>query len=155
MNDQSEFIKAADEAVEHLQHLRDSYPELVSNHVKQAIENWDPSKFARGSLEFVEAETNKPLEDALSAAAIDMIQVHQMEDVMEMLGQEFDMEVDYEMLIRLVGPERYTKALKREVTDLKLNKVSYEQMADLWNSMGKPAPGGGLWNARIASSLSY
>jgi hypothetical protein len=154
MIDHSAFIEAADEAVEHLRHLRKRYPALVSTHVREAIDNWDSSQFKRGDLEFIEAGAKAPMEDALAAAAIDMIQVHQLEDVMEMLSEEFSVEVDYEMLIRLVGGERYVKALKQEAIDLKLNKVSYEQTADLWNSMGKPAPGGGPWSARSVSQLS-
>ena len=47
---------------------------------------------------------------------------------------------------QVAGERPYTNALRREGSDLKTNRVSPEQTAQLWNEQGRPAPGGGLWS---------
>ena len=76
-----------------------------------------------------------------------------VEDVMQMLAEKFSLEVDYEQLIGLIGNDRYLKALKREVVELEINSISNEQMASLWNSLGKPALGGERWTIEAVAAL--
>ena len=53
----------------------------------------------------------------------------------------------------LAGDAAYRAALSREATEYELNRISPQQAADLWNDLGRPAPGGGLWNAAKVQAL--
>ncbi|MEN8168571.1 MAG: hypothetical protein ABFR65_13990 [Pseudomonadota bacterium] len=154
MVDQTRFLEIADKAVAHLERLMHYYPHQVSSHVKSAVENWEDRTQSRGSIEMALVDLKMAEDEALSATAAELLESHQMEDVMEMLAEQFSMEVDYARLIALVGKGCYTSALRREVNELKMNSISFDQMANLWNSMGKPSLGGDRWTAQSISMLA-
>ena len=75
------------------------------------------------------------------------------EDVIEVLRDKYETEVDMAQLIQLAGQEAYVSALGREAKEFALNLISPEQTAELWNDSTRPAPGGGLWSAKIVQDL--
>jgi hypothetical protein len=152
-NDHSDFLKIADEAMTHLKRLSKDYPKLVSPSVKQAIENWGKDGYAKGSIELVAPDSPKAKENPVATAALLLIQEHQVEDVIDMLNREFPGHVDYDDLIDMVGKDSYLEALKREVMDMRVNFISNDQVADLWNSMERPAMGGQRWTAEMVGEL--
>lgn len=154
MVDQSRFLEIADVAAVQLERLMRHYPHLVSSHVKSAVENWEERTQRRGSIEMALVDLKMAEDEALSAAAAELLESHQMEDVMEMLAKQFSTDVDYERLIALVGKDRYISALRHEASELKMNSISFDQMVDLWNGMGKPSLGGDRWNTQSISMLT-
>ena len=154
MADHSKFLTVADDAVDHLRNLTRHFPHLVTPEVREAIAQWDKFKQWRGSLEIVKP-TPKVLDQAMLAKiAIELLVEHQMEDVMEMLEEQFDIDMDYPRFIGLIGKTRYRHALRHESRELQKNSISFEQMANLWKSLGKPAMGGDRWTAHNISILA-
>jgi phage-related minor tail protein len=151
--DQSKFLMIADAAAEHLRRLIPQFPHLVTDEVKAAVENWDKFKQWRGSIEITKHEHKHVDQELLVKTAIDLLEHHQMEDVMELLAEQFSIEMDYPRLIGLIGKARYRHALRHETSELQSNKISFEQMAELWNSLGKPAFGNERWTAHSISML--
>jgi hypothetical protein len=150
----SKFIAVADNAVDHLRYLLQHFPHLVTPEVKAAIKRWDKFKHWRGSIEIIKP-TRKVEDPALLAkTALDLLEDHQIEDVMEMLAEQFTIDMDYPRLIGLIGQTRYRYALRRESRELQNNSISFEQMANLWNSLGKPALGVDRWTAHSISMLA-
>ncbi len=144
------FIAVAEEAIDILKKLSGSYPHLVSPYVEVAIDNWEKHRHSTQAA----TDLKRAEEQALSRVASALIETHQMEDVLQLLSAEFSLEIDYEYLISLVGRKRYISALRREADELMSNSISLEQMAQLWNSMGKPVLGGGRWTASNVSMIT-
>jgi hypothetical protein len=153
MVDPSRFLTVADDAVDHLRNLIRHFPHLVTPEVKAAIEHWDQLKERRGRIEFVKP-FQKTRDRALWAKkANELIEDHPMEEVMEILEEEFSIKMDYPRLIGLIGKVRYRHALRNESRVLQHHAISFQQMADLWNSLGKPPMGGERWTAHSISLL--
>ena len=154
MVDHTGFLAIADEAVAHLKRIKRDFPRLISPHVISALENWSRLERGGGSVEWMANDDHKAAaQKALEMTAIVLIGKHQVEDVMALLNEEFDVDLDYAGLIDLVGEERYRVSLQSEAIEMKRNKVSFEQMADLWNGMGKPALGDERWTKQAVSAL--
>lgn len=154
MPEENGFIETAREAVTQLKRLVHEYPTLTTLNVRQAIETWDEDIFRKRGPIWLEQQRKRKERDALERRAVELIETHQMEDVLDMLGLEFERKIDYQDLIDLCGRERYIAALRREGMELKANSISPQQTADLWNSAGKPAVGGKHWNAIAVSVLT-
>ncbi len=112
------FISVAEEAVVILRKLAGIYPHLVSPLVDAAVDNWE--KRISNGLEArrAAAEIKRAEEEALSRLASELIETHQMEDVLQLLSEEFSIEIDYQQLINLVGKDQYINALRREASEL-------------------------------------
>lgn len=87
------------------------------------------------------------------AIASALLQTLPPEDVITQLQQQHGIEIDLVQLIHLVGEHPYRSALEREAVELHQNRISAEQMAQLWNDSRRPAPGGGLWSAAKIEEL--
>jgi len=154
MVEHAKFLMVADDAVDHLRNLIKHFPHLVTPEVKAAVEDWDQFKQRRGSIELVRPLHVAVDHELMAKTANELLEKHQMEDVMDLLKEQFSIDVDYPKLIGLIGKTRYRRALRQESRELKKNAISFEQMADLWNSLGKPAMGGERWTAQSISMLT-
>ncbi len=139
--DQSKFLKVADEAADHLRCLMQQFPHLATSDIKAVVDNWGSFKQRRCSIETTKPEHKMIDQELLLHTAIRLLEDHQMEDVIELLCDQFSLEMDYSRFIGLIGKTRYRQALRHEARELQSNSISFEQMADLWNSMAKPAFG--------------
>ncbi|MEJ2453311.1 MAG: hypothetical protein P8103_04035 [Candidatus Thiodiazotropha sp.] len=153
MVEESNFIETAREAIDQLKRLTHDFPRLSTRHVKVAIETWNEEMFQKGEIVWLEKQRKKMERDALAARAVELIETHHTDDVLDMLIAEFDQEIDFYGLLDLCGREKYIDALRREANELKANSISPEQTADLWNMANKPAIGGERWNAKAVSVL--
>lgn len=151
----AEFIAVAEEAVGVLKKLKGKYPHLVSPYVEAAINNWD--KYFSGG--FHEAQVKSKMEraerEALARLAAELLKTHQMEDVLQQLSEEFSVSIDYIQLIDLIGKDAYMISLSSEIALLEENSISREQIAELWNNLGKPVLGGVRWTESDVSSLVH
>ncbi|MES9992116.1 MAG: hypothetical protein ABW098_09195 [Candidatus Thiodiazotropha sp.] len=144
--DEADAVFAAREAVGHLRRITRDFPHLTTQAVRVALDTWDEEMFRKGELILVEKQRAKAELDAMEQRAIDIIETSQVDDALDIVNREFSKEMDYYGLIDLVGKERYIAALSREAVELKLNSISPEQAAELWNTLGKPTLGGERWN---------
>ena len=148
MVDHTAFLAIAEEAVAHLQRIKQDFPRLISPNVVNALENW-----SRLERDLRSAGGGAKDLQALEATALELIGNYQLEDVLDLLNEKFDTDYDYAGLINLVGEDRYRLALQSEAAEMQRNAVSYEQMADFWNAMGKPALGEERWTSQAVSAL--
>jgi len=89
----------------------------------------------------------------LTPIALGLLESMAPEDVIEALRENHDAGLDMVQLIQLVGEEAYLASLSREAHEFSLNLILPDQAAELWNETSRPAPGGGLWTAKIVSQL--
>ncbi|MCU7797759.1 MAG: hypothetical protein KZQ75_11565 [Candidatus Thiodiazotropha sp. (ex Myrtea spinifera)] len=153
MDEQNQFIEVAREAVTQLKRLSKDFPQLTSSHVKVAVETWNEEMFRKGEVIWLEKEKKRLERRAMESRAEALIEAHLVDDALDMLNDEFSREMDYHALIDLAGRDKYIAALRREAIELKMNSISPEQTADLWNGSGRPPVGGGRWNATAVSVL--
>ncbi|MES9925029.1 MAG: hypothetical protein ABW152_13110 [Candidatus Thiodiazotropha endolucinida] len=152
-SDEFEVIFVAREAVGHLRRLSRDFPHLATQPVRVAIDTWNEEMFQKGELVLVQKQRAKAEQDALEKRAIDLIEESLVDDVLDLLNRESTKEIDYYDLIDMVGKDRYIEALTREAVELKVNAISSEQAAELWNNCGKPTVGGERWTATGVSVL--
>ncbi|MCU7941461.1 MAG: hypothetical protein KZQ87_02175 [Candidatus Thiodiazotropha sp. (ex Cardiolucina cf. quadrata)] len=152
-SEEFEVIFVAREAVGHLRRLSRDFPHLATQPVRVAIDTWNEEMFQKGELVLVQKQRAKAEQDALEKRAIDLIEESLVDDVLDLLNRESTKEIDYYDLIDMVGKDRYIEALTREAVELKVNAVSSEQAAELWNNCGKPTVGGERWTATGVSVL--
>lgn len=84
--------------------------------------------------------------------AKELLAKYSPEEVLEMLEAEHGVEMNIHALSQAAA-EAYVQALAREAVELEANMVLPDQMADLWNELGRPAPGGGLWTTSKVHQL--
>ncbi|MET0003906.1 MAG: hypothetical protein ABW087_09820 [Candidatus Thiodiazotropha sp.] len=152
-SDEFEVIFVAREAVGHLRRLSRDFPHLATQPVRVAIDTWNEDMFQKGELVLVQKQRAKAEQDAMEKRAIDLIEENLVDDALDLLNRESSKEIDYYDLIDMVGKERYIEALTREAVELKVNAISSEQAAELWNNCGKPTVGGDRWTATGVSVL--
>ncbi|MBW9265592.1 MAG: hypothetical protein K1565_08685 [Candidatus Thiodiazotropha sp. (ex. Lucinisca nassula)] len=152
-SDEFEVIFVAREAVGHLRRLSRDFPHLATQPVRVAIDTWNEEMFQKGELVLVQKQRAKAEQDAMEKRAIDLIEENLVDDALDLLNRESSKEIDYYDLIDMVGKERYIEALTREAVELKVNAISSEQAAELWNNCGKPTVGGDRWTATGVSVL--
>jgi hypothetical protein len=70
------------------------------------------------------------------------------EDVVDAMAEKHGLELDLMQLVQMVGDAAYLRTLVREAAEFRLNLISPDQNAQLWNDARRPAPGGGLWTAQ-------
>ncbi len=140
-----EFV--AREAVGHLRRITREFPHLATKPVRVALDTWDEDMFRKGELILVQRARAKAERNAMEQRAIEVIEGSMLDDALDILNKEFSRDIDYSYLVDLVGRDRYVSALIREAVELKVNSISPEQTAELWNSAGKPTLGGERWTA--------
>ena len=95
----------------------------------------------------------RPTPPDLAGIASDLLDRLSPEAVIAVLRENHATTLDMVGLIELAGEAPYLQALRREVVDLHMNQVAPDQTAQAWNSIGRPAPGGGLWTVKKVSDL--
>jgi hypothetical protein len=101
-----------------------------------------------GSLEILMPEAPSrelDLEDRVRA----LLLTHSPDRVLDILKREHKVDCDYNGLIHLAGSETYLKSLAIEAHEFQDNRISDQQIADLWNEAKRPALGKPFWD-RIA-----
>jgi hypothetical protein len=130
--------------------FNERFPQLASAETRNVV------PLVRQRLNDIELrmpEKAAPPDHAATAAAL--LGAMAPEAVIETLADRHGLALDLKQLVQLAGEKPYAGALQREARILELNRISPEQVAQLWNDAGRPVPGGGLWNAqRIGAMLT-
>lgn len=148
------LMSIVEEAVIHLAQMMDENPDLSTDNTRKAVDNWSTQLPHLGDkIRQMRQGGDASENDVIKMDAAKWIKTHQVEDVIDLLANKHNELVGYQQLIDLVGKQAYRDALRREAIELEENKISKVQMADLWNSMEKPALGGLRWNVEMISAL--
>jgi len=119
------------------------FPELDSADTRDVV------PLVRQRLKEIELQMprNANFSDLTNAAA-ELLGSLTLEEAIDALAEQHGTRVDVQQLIRLAGEKPYLQSLAREAHEPRQNKVSPEQMAQLWNDLARPAPGGACRPAR-------
>jgi len=82
-----------------------------------------------------------------------LLQKHTPEDTITILSSEHDLDCDLNGLAHLAGVDAYLGCLAEEARVLLRNAISHEQIADLWNESGRPAPGSPFWDHSLIEEI--
>lgn len=149
---------AIDACASQLEHLNDSYPQLATTATLQSVEQWrgrnEPSTLIEEPTEAATRAAETPSEPIdMREVAVKLVAEHSVEDALELLFEQHRIELTLPELVHLIGRKVYVTTLKRDLQELLKNAISYEQIANLWNDLERPAPGNGAWSSRSVSLL--
>lgn len=142
-------IETATVVMEVINRFNDNFPDLSSGDTRDVV------PLVRQRLKDISLRL--PPKDAefadLGEVCAGLLQEMSPEAVLEQLRREHNIGLDHAQLIQLTGESAYASALTREAREFAENRISPDQMAQLWNDAGRPAPGGGLWSAGKVEDL--
>ena len=141
-------METATVVVEHIERFNDNFPHLSNHRTRDVV------PLVKKRLKNVELRipTRKEGPD-IAGIALELLETMAPDDVLDALAEQHDTQLSVDQLIQLVGDQPYMKALQREAKEFEMNRISPDQTAQLWNEMGRPAPGGGLWSENKISEL--
>jgi hypothetical protein len=146
-----EVLQSTQSAVDVLRRLNETYPHLASDRSRRTVNevNHRLKNFLVGVDDPKVHKQQVNIEDV----ARDLLARHGPEEAMELLMTEHQVSCDLQGLLRMAGVEAYQRSLVRDVHELQANKVGYDQIADLWNEFGRPAPGKPFWDAKSVERM--
>ena len=151
----AELELAMDACADRLEFLNATFPLLATAKTMDGVLRWrkcrvqDPVPEAPTDILPQQESANSDI----GAVAIGLLQQHSFEDVLELLQGRHNVKLSLPQLINLIGKHKYLSFLKRDVTELLKNAISYEQIAFLWNDLERPALSGPVWSSRSISML--
>lgn len=144
--DNSKLIDALEDCADQLERLNNSYPKLASEASQEGVQQWRERK---GEIHLVMKEIQKRqgVEMVVDTGKIarELLVSHSIEETLDLLLQDHGVEMDVKTLVKMVGKQPYLGSLKKEVSFLHNNGISNEQIAELWNELSRPGPGGAEW----------
>jgi hypothetical protein len=141
-------METATVVVEQIDRFNENFPDLASRATREVV------PLVRQRLKNIELRMPVKAElPDLGGVASELLTTLPPEDVLDVLAEKHGMQVDILGLIQLVGDNAYIAALTREGREFEMNRISHDQTAQVWNELGRPAPGGGLWSAKKVEAL--
>jgi len=147
-------IDTMDACADQLERLNKTYPELASDGTHEAVQKW---RHRRGEIRLQVKEVQKghgvEIVQNLDQLCVELLEIHSLEDVSDILLEKHGIDMSVRKLITIVGKGAYIAAMRKEVGFLRQNGIGIEQIADLWNELGRPGPGSGPWTESSVSLL--
>jgi len=147
------LVNAVDACAERLHLLNEQYPELASSASIGGVMHWRKRRIQH-RLRKPEPAAEVSGGPDIKAVALGLLKRNGLEDVLDILLEKHSIDLSLPKLIHLIGKEAYIASLKREAGQLLQNAISYEQIANLWNDLDRPALGSASWNSRTISVLA-
>ena len=158
-------LAAIDACADRLDELHQTYPHLSSQDIEQSVAYW---RKVRPGIE-IETSTKPKGEgkvtieqpdqsaaqnrDKVRQIAVDLLNDNGLEDTLDILHSKHNVDLTIKNLVALVGKTIYLSALQQDAKMLRQNAISYDQIAELWNDLERPASGGTVWTAKTVSLL--
>lgn len=141
-------METANVVADAIERFNSKFPELANTDTRDVV------PLVRQRLKDIDLRMpGKEAKPDLSSVVAELLRTMPPEDVIATLRDKHEVDVDFADLIKLGGAEAYAGALSREADTFKLNQISPEQTAELWNEAARPCPEGGLWTARKVEIL--
>jgi hypothetical protein len=150
----NDIIKALDECADHLERLYKEYPQLSSEILHRAVDDWRNRK-SELKIDYGQGNPGVQLGEDLGKMAKELLHENSLEDVQEIMREEHGHDLSTQQLVRIIGHDTYVENLKQEVLFMQDNSISYNQIAKLWNDLERPALGDDSWDAEAVSRLVY
>jgi hypothetical protein len=144
--DNSKLIDALEACADQLEHLNESYPKLACEASQGGVKQWRKRK-GEIHLAMQEIQKRQGVEMVVDTGKLarELLVSHSIEEVLDLLLKDHGMEMDVKTLVKMAGKQSYLGSLKKEVVFLHNNGISNEQIAELWNELERPGPGGVEW----------
>ncbi len=160
------FYKALEEGADLLDRLNETYPDLADDFTQNSVEEFrrksvslhnhqnQAAEISTSKQLFTEetASTN-PAEQKRIETAQELLAIHSLDDVLDILQTEHGTTLDLPQLASLVGNSAYTDALRREAREFQSNAISLPQIAQLWKDFGRPPIGDTEWTVSSVSMI--
>jgi len=147
------LVHAVDACAERLHALNEQYPDLASSASTDGVMHWRKRR-VQHRLRKQEPAAEATSGPDIKSVALGLLKRNGLEDVLDILLEKHSIDLSLPKLIQLIGKEAYIAALKRGAGQLLQNAISYEQIANLWNDLDRPALGSASWNSRTISVLA-
>ena len=151
--------QALNACAERLDSLNQSFPDLASSITEEAVAQWNRTKVSLGlnlepshDSESQKGESQDPWREARNLA-IALLENNGLEEVRDILQTEHALTLNMPKLVHLIGNAAYRDALKKDGKQMLQNAITYEQIANLWNDLERPAFEAPNWNPRNVSVL--
>ena len=170
-----ELERAMDACAERLDFLNQTYPLLTTKMALEGVLRWrqrrtqqvvtEPEEMAEPEEiaqlkgiaqpgEIAQPEQQPVNDRDITALVGGLIGHYSFEEVLDLLLNDHQIELTPAQLANAVGKKQYLNMLKRDVEEMMTHAISYEQIAVLWNDLGRPTISGGEWNSRGISMLA-
>ncbi len=146
-----EKLEIAETALTRFKALIDKYPDLANAELKEA------ERVARQRLASV--QVSMPSRPAKTPDLEELVrrlagEYQQLDDILDALCREHGVELDYLGLVHIMGLEAYQVSLGKELKVYEANALSDEQVAEIWNELQMPTPGGAVhWDSAAIERL--
>jgi hypothetical protein len=151
--------QALNACAERLDSLNQSFPDLASPTTEEAVSQWNRIKVSLGlnletsrDSESQEKDSEDPGYESRKLA-IELLENNGLEEVRDILQTEHALTLNMPKLVQLIGNAAYRDALKKDAEQMLQNAITYEQIANLWNDLERPAFEAPNWNPRNVSVL--
>lgn len=141
-------MESANFVVEHIDAFNQNYPHLATSTTRKIVPEVR-ERLRNFQLRVPKTQELTPLEQV----ARELLETMSPEEVIEQIAQQRGESLNLVSLLTLVGEKSYATALCREAAEYASNRILPDQTAQLFNEMGRPAPGGGLWSKRKIERL--
>lgn len=159
MEQRDRLHQALDACAERLESLNQSFPDLASSVSEDAVKQWNRTKISLGmNLEPSDDSDSREenSEDSFHEArllAIELLESNGLEEALDILRTEHALTLDMKQLVHLIGDTAYRGALQKDGKQMLENAITYEQIANLWNDLERPAIEAANWNPLNVSVL--
>lgn len=142
-------MEIASEVTDVIERFNRNFPTLSTEASREVV------PVVRQRLKDVQLRMPKGAPDTpdLASTANELLEKMSPEEVIEQIQNDFGDALTLRDLISLAGEAAYIRALTREAEEYQANAILPEQTAQIWNDMGRPAPGGGLWSIRKVEQI--
>lgn len=138
-----EKIEVLNTSADLLERLNETYPHLATDFTHEII------PLTRDRLNNSIGDLKAPPEvgdkDDFTAYLKEQLATHDPAEVADLAKRDRNVEMSLEDLIYFVGEENYMDAMQRQANEFVANRISYNQICELWNQGEMPAPGKAHW----------
>lgn len=148
------LFEAVDACADQLDRLNNQFPHLAKKSTRESVSHWRNRKIQirLHQTHDESAVTGNPTED-VKKLAMNLLETNGLEETLDILFATHQLDITLPKLIHLIGKGEYIVALRKDAGLLLENAISYDQIAQLWNDLDRPAMGGPNWNGRSVSIL--
>jgi len=134
-------MDAMNVALDVLDKFNNKYPHLSSNITVSTI-SIVKNRMKNMTFSVSEKTSNK---DTILDDTLKILETNSIEDTLVILRKKKGIDVDAKGLIQFIGQDKYLQILQKDIQELTHNMISADQIAEVWNELKRPPPGGGFW----------
>ena len=154
MEKMRKLFEAVDACADQLDRLNNQFPNLAGKSTRESVIHWRNRKIqVRLHQTHGDKGAKGNRNDDVKKLAMKLLENNGLEDTLDILLAKHQKDLTLPKLIHLIGKGEYIVALRKDAGLLLDNAISYDQIAQLWNDLDRPAMGSPKWSGRSVSIL--